>query len=326
VDNNETFTANDAQKIQQNFVSGTPFTRSAWTFWNHETPIVSNPLLPNTLPDYPSVSVPVGSDVNLDMYGLATGDFNMSFDPSSYKAASSTLDLIYTGNRQVSNNMEFDLPVNMVNGSQVGAISLILNFPEELVEVKDVMMNGTGGNLSWAVKGNELRIGWNTSVPINLNPGSELLILRLRTTSAFTIGNSIRITLAANPLNELADEMYNVIGDAVLSVDVIDATTVGTDEPPAPEVYKMAMSCYPNPFFNFTMITYTLPFEGKVTLEISSIVGHTVTTLVSETQNAGDHMVRFNTPGMESGVFTATLRLKSANDELIRTIKLIHNK
>jgi hypothetical protein len=105
---------------------------------------------------------------------------------------------------------------------------------------------------------------------------------------------------------------------------VIDATAVGIDEQPVDS--KFATSSYPNPFLNFTTITYTLPFDGKVVLEINNLMGSKVTTLVSETQTAGDHMVKFDTYGMESGVFTATLRLKSANNEMIRTIKLIHNK
>jgi len=193
-----------------------------------------------------------------------------------------------------------------------------------MVEVQDVTMEGAGGQLDWAVKGNELRIGWNSMTPINLSAAAELVTLRLKTTAAFTIGNSIRISLAANPLNELADNMYNVIGDAVLGVDVIEATAVGIGEQPV--VKSIALSCFPNPFSSFTTLSYTLPFEGKVVLEINSMLGNKVTTLVSETQTAGNHMVKFDTYDLPSGVYTATLRLKSANDEMIRTIKLINNK
>jgi len=146
----------------------------------------------------------------------------------------------------------------------------------------------------------------------------------LKTTAAFTIGNSIRITLAANPLNELADARFDVIGDAVLGVDVIEATAVGIDEQPA--VYGLALNCYPNPFSNLTTISYTLPFEGKVILEINNILGDKVTTLVSETQTYGNHMVKFDTFSLPSGVYIATLKLKTANDQLLRTIKLINNK
>jgi hypothetical protein len=119
--------------------------------------------------------------------------------------------------------------------------------------------------------------------------------------------------------------MYNVIGDAVLSVDVIEASTTGTPEiPSAPSA--LSLSAYPNPFSNTTTISYTLPFDGQVTLEVYNFLGMKVEKLVSEEQTAGNHVVSFNTEGMESGVFTATLSLKSNNDQLFRTIKLVNNR
>ena len=85
------------------------------------------------------------------------------------------------------------------------------------------------------------------------------------------------------------------------------------------------LNCLPNPFSNFTTISYTLPFEGKVILEIFNILGVKVTTLLNERQTTGDHMVTFDTFNLPSGVYTATLRIKSASDESIRTIKLVSN-
>jgi len=311
--------ASDAGRIQLHFVYGTAFDNS-WTFWKTGDGITSA----TTTESYPSVTLSIGNDLDADMYGLCTGDFNLSFDPSITKSAGSSLDLVYTGNRLVSNNQEFDLPIYIVNAAGVGAVSLILNFPDELVVVQDVIMPGTGGQLDWAVKGHELRIGWNSQNPLDLSAGTELLTLKLKTTAAFIIGSSIKLTLAANPLNELADNRYDVISDAVLSVDVIDATAVGIDEQ---QVAKMiSMNNYPNPFSNFTTITYSLPFEGKVILEISNVLGRKVTTLVSETQEIGGHIMTFNTDDLPEGVYFATLRLKSNSNEWIRTIKLINNK
>jgi hypothetical protein len=311
--------ATDAGRIQQHFVYGYAFDKP-WRFWKAGYSITANPATES----YPSVNLPVGSDVNANMYGLCTGDFNRSFNPSIEKSASTTVDLVYNGIRLAVINEEFDLPVMTVDAKGVGAVSLILNFPEEIVEVKDVLMSGAGGQLDWAVKGNELRIGWNSSVPLNLSAGAELVTLKLKTTSAFTNGNSIILTLASSPLNELADEQYNVIGDAVLSVAVIEASTSGIDENITGN--ELTMGSYPNPFVDLTTFTYTLPFDGKVTLEITSIMGNNITTLVSRSQTAGNYQVKFETPNLPSGVYLAKLRLKSAKNELIRYIKLINNK
>ena len=310
----------DALRIQSNFVYGNGFDKGSWAFWRTGETISSNS---NPSESYANVTIS-GSDITADIYGLCAGDFNRSFIPGLKLSASTSLGLIYAGNRQIGHNQEFDLPIQMVNSCNIGAVSLILNFPEELVEVQDVQMNGAGGQLDWAVKNDELRIGWNSPVPLSLTAGAELVTLRLKTSPAFTAGSTIKFSLTPDPLNELADDRYDVIGNAVLSVDIIDALETGINSPVYPGT--MAMTAYPNPFSNLTTISYTLPFEGKVSLVIYNLLGKPLTTLVNETQASGDHDVKFDIRDLKPGVYTATLNLYSGKDELFRTIKLINTR
>ena len=47
-----------------------------------------------------------------------------------------------------------------------------------------------------------------------------------------------------------------------------------------------SLACnYPNPFSNVTTITWSLPYEGKVTLEILNLFGVTVQVLVQARDN-----------------------------------------
>jgi hypothetical protein len=258
------------------------------------------------------------------MYGLCTGDFNRSFDPTLKNSGSSSLQLIYADSRKIGRNQEFDLPVHIGNASIIGAISLVLNFPGELVEVMDVIINGNNGQADWAVKGNELRIGWNSIMPIDLASVSNPIILRLKTTDAFREGAVIRFELASNPLNELADDEYSVIGDAFLIIDFIDATPLGIVENSGKN--ELALNNHPNPFDRNTIITYSLPFEGNVILEIRDILGKIVKILADERQTNGDHLIRYDAASLFPGIYTATIRLRNESDELIRTIRLVINR
>jgi hypothetical protein len=177
--------------------------------------------------------------------------------------------------------------------------------------------------MKWAVNGDELRISWHSPEPLELAASDVLVTLKMKTTSAFTSGNSIRLELAPNPLNELADEMYDVIGDAVISIESVEAAALGIDDNTGQEF--VGFSCYPNPSSNYTLFRYLLPYEGNVKLEVTNLLGYRVETLVNGPQEAGDHIFRFNTFGLPDGVYTATLRLKSVDNESIRTIKLIIN-
>lgn len=313
-----TINSTDAGRIQYYFVYGTQMDRK-WTFWKAGTTISSN----TATESYPTVYLQVSGNLTQDVYGLVTGDFNRSFNPVMTKAASTTLQLVYSGTRQISVEQEFDLPIRMVNASTVGAVSLILNFPSELVEVKDVVMNGAGGQLDWAVQGNELRIGWNSSTPLYLSENTEFITLRLKTAAGFTSSNPVMFTLAGDPLNEIADESYEVIGNAVLGIEAINGNALGIDEKPVAE--NITMSNYPNPFGNAVTLSYNLPENGLVTLEIFDLLGNCSLSVVNEIQTAGFHEVRINTSQLSAGLFTAALKFKSANDYMVKTIKLLKN-
>ncbi len=60
---------------------------------------------------------------------------------------------------------------------------------------------------------------------------------------------------------------------------------------------------YPNPFNPETVIPYTLPARGQVTLSVYDLLGREVTTLVSGPQEAGAHAVAWNAGHMASGLY-----------------------
>lgn len=306
----------DAGRIQQRFVYGYPFDRP-WTFWKAGTTISTNPAVES----YPCSNLPIGSDITMNMYGLVTGDFNRSFNPAMTKAASSTLSLIYQGNRVITSGQEFELPLRITEAFTVGAISLILNIPSDLVTVRNVYMRGVESPVDWALDSNELRIGWNGLNPLYLQPDSELLVLRLQTVPGFKSTDAVTISLVADPLNELADENFEVIGNAVLSIETINGSALDIPEP----VLENSLQMYnaPNPCTTLTKFYYKLPESGKVSLVITNLTGVVITTLLEEKQDAGKYSVMLDMPGLPSGLYLATLTLRTSDSVSMKTIKII---
>jgi len=304
-------------------VTGTP-----WAYWkvvSGSELILSNSnpytIVPFTWPTSMDVTIS-GSNVTYNMYTVVIGDFNTSFSPAPGKgAASETLLLTYDETYKVEAGTEVELPVRVVNTSDLGAASLILNFPDNLMEVTDVTMKANDGRLDWAVNGNELRIGWNTLNPVIFEAGENLVVIKLRTSSSFTEGENIRITLAPDPLNELADGSFEVIPDAVLSTDVLEASTFSIPDPPESE--KLTLVNHPNPFYDYTYLTYSLPHEGHVTLEIADMMGHRVSLLVDKNQAAGKYTLKADAISLQPGVYTATIKLDAEKTDLIKTIKVV---
>jgi len=74
------------------------------------------------------------------------------------------------------------------------------------------------------------------------------------------------------------------------------------NEPSAPQLFALLQN-YPNPFNASTTISYTLPHESDVTLDIYDILGRKVQTLYNGAQQAGTHSVVFNADEFASGVY-----------------------
>ncbi len=311
----------DASLIQQYFITQgnpNPAFDSDWSFWKTGELINSNP----GPSGYPTVTIPAGAtSVSQNFYGLVTGDFNRSYVPGSFKSGSESLTLNYGQVIEVSQDKEFALPLIAEMEMGVGAISLILNFPSEILEINGVYLtNDPNTPLQFNVSGDELRIGWNSLSPVALESGEPMLTLLCKVNSSAG-EEGIRFKLAADPLNELADGDFGVISNAVLTVDILKTSELGTAELSLSE--KLTLRNHPNPFKGTTSFTYSLPADGKVTLEIYDIVGNKVKMLLDEMQVAGDYLVKMEKNDMQPGVYTATLHLEYAGDVIKNTIKII---
>jgi len=60
---------------------------------------------------------------------------------------------------------------------------------------------------------------------------------------------------------------------------------------------------YPNPFNYNTIIKYSAPGSGMISLKVYDVLGRELYTLVEEEKPAGDHEVDFNASGLTSGVY-----------------------
>jgi hypothetical protein len=322
-DENVSINATDALAIQNYFVFGTPFerkviTNSPWVFWRAGDVILNN-IDPNRLLE--NFTVTVTGDITVDIYGQAIGDFSGSFTPGNTKGASTSVELVDRETRIAGAGAQLDLPVRMMNSSSVSAVSLVLNFPSDLMQVTGVSMNNSEVQPAWSVKGNELRIGWNSLQTLWLGSNEEMLTISIMTSETFGKGNSIRFSLASDPLNELADGNFEVIPDAVIGIDAVEFSANGIVDPS--DGKSVSLQSRPNPFGDYTILSYNLPADGKVTLQVTDLLGRKVSLLVDEYKTSGNYTYKLDAAALQPGVYTATITLDNGNGDIMQTIKLI---
>ncbi len=111
---------------------------------------------------------------------------------------------------------------------------------------------------------------------------------------------------SAAPFNELAT---NIGSYAVTTSDHLPVlarfhlgveVAVETEETPMTLIVQPA---YPNPFFQRTTLTYTLPRAADVHVEVFDVLGRRVQILADSFRNAGTHRVAFDAGDLPSGLY-----------------------
>jgi hypothetical protein len=88
-----------------------------------------------------------------------------------------------------------------------------------------------------------------------------------------------------------------------------------------PLAMTLSMKVFPNPVKSLTAIHYSLPAEGKVSLQLYDISGRLVRTLVDEYKKPGNCSVTLNSKTLSSGVYF--LLLKTEEKRIIERLVII---
>jgi len=77
---------------------------------------------------------------------------------------------------------------------------------------------------------------------------------------------------------------------------------------------------YPNPAFDFTEISYYVPYSCNIKISITDILGEAIKTFNTGTNDSGTHSVKINTKELTSGVYSYSFYV---NDKLIDSKKMV---
>jgi|ERR1051326_1403278 chitinase len=93
------------------------------------------------------------------------------------------------------------------------------------------------------------------------------------------------------------DRLLQAVKNAVQSVTGVTGSDIGL-----PREYSLGQN-YPNPFNPATVIRFSVAEEAHVTIEVFTVLGQRVATLVDQTSHPGVHTVAFQNQDLPTGVF-----------------------
>ncbi|NBC27001.1 MAG: T9SS type A sorting domain-containing protein [Bacteroidetes bacterium] len=161
------------------------------------------------------------------------------------------------------------------------------------------------------------------SQPLFLEDRKENINIALNeeTEYEFTLDGQPQKTVS-DPLALLADgpTIAKSTGESPRFV-ITAQTAVSIDKPGELPAELSLNQNYPNPFNPATVISYDLPEQSHVTLDVFDITGRKVATLVNEQRSAGTHEVTFDASNLSSGTYI--YHLDTSQGSVTRRMTLI---
>ncbi|RDV15390.1 DUF839 domain-containing protein [Pontibacter diazotrophicus] len=139
------------------------------------------------------------------------------------------------------------------------------------------------------------------------------------TTNTQTQTDAAGTTVQFNSSATLVFARKEYLGQSVAGT--MSSTSISAAQTPMVQPEKnMQVQVYPNPFQVSTQVDITMPEKAPVTVELLSMAGNKVKTLVNNTLDAGTHTFKLDSKGLAYGIYL--LRITSNNQ--VTTQKVMH--
>lgn len=254
------------------------------------------------------VATITGENLVIDFKGILVGDVDGSHTPAAKKDP--TLFLENQGVQIIENQQIVQLPVRLNQALNAAAVSLIMNYPVDVLEIMNVEAAYDNQTLVYNTIGDELRIGWYSLQPKELNKDDVLVTLTVKLRNA---ANYADLNFSLNAESSIADYAGVAFVNKSLSIPSLVSSLQG---------FNLSQNI-PNPFNNTTQINYVLPADGTVKLELLDVVGKQIAVLEDGQQTAGAHNYTFSGNSLPGGVYFYRMVVNTGSQQFSQTKRMV---
>lgn len=230
----------------------------------------------------------------INFHGLCMGDVNGDYMPSIIKHEPS-ISINEKGSVGSFNGIT-TIPVISEQSLTLGAFSLVFNLPEG-VKVTGVSIKSESDKLLFNQIGNQLRIAWCSLDPLTLQAGENLMTINIRDNNL-----NARASVTLDACSTIADDNAVVINNAIFTIPALSGSSS-----------ELTLNNFPNPFNQTTQISYILPEDGKVMLNLYNLMGEKVAEIVNTKQTAGSYQLPFDGSSLSQGTYIYKLELLNSS-------------
>lgn len=241
--------------------------------------------------------------------GLSAGDVNGSYSPVVMAKSAPAFLVIDNAIQLEKVNSKFSYQVKVGQRATFGAMTLFLKYDPSFVEVLSV--NSPMSGLHYSILDGTIRIAWSDPNGYSCNDEDILLNIGLVLKQSADTPKTVFDVISGS---EFADPMAEMLGEVKLKMARI-----------AGKLNDAGFAITPNPIVSGGSVTFSLPQDGYVTIEVANMLGAKVATLVDSYFAAGAHsvVISASSSGLSSGVWFATMKYLADGKTTTKVIKFI---
>lgn len=217
------------------------------------------------------------------MGGSSSGDVNGTFVPTGR-----TGNVVETAYFAKHFTREFNIEINAAV-NRITSMGLVINYPEG-IDIKGV--TSQLGELDQVrIESDRIVIIWSDNKPFT--PDHSLPIVNIQGSANKSYnGNDVKFTVT--------DYCHFVSNGEVIRPEFsVPYLTVSSND--------YLSHCYPNPADDVTRIFFNLPCNSKTQLNIYSLTGQLIRTIINEEMSSGQHSVEIPVAELREGVYFYSL-------------------
>ncbi|MCD4731771.1 MAG: hypothetical protein K8R74_14290, partial [Bacteroidales bacterium] len=215
------------------------------------------------------------------------------------------------------------------NGDISPAFPLVLNSPPAIIDQPaspDTVYAGAGiATFTVVADGSDLEYQWQeymTNDWININNGgvySGTNTTTLIITEPPVTMNGFKYRCVVSGICEppaISDGLATLTVVTITGFDIRDLKIDVANN-------VLRFNSYPNPFYNETIFNYYLPDMSYVQIEVLNSLGEKIFTSINYNEKEGCHKLKFASNKLQPGFYTAMIMVKTKNNLMSSSIKII---
>jgi hypothetical protein len=236
-----------------------------------------------------------GNLVTNNLKMICYGDVNASNTPA--KKSSTSVGLVHEGSIIAESFTEYDFPVRLKTGMQLGAISFGLYYPSQYLEIIGARLVNNVSGFSWTATQGLFKMAWCDINSLTINDDGIAIILRIKTKDISGLTSEIAKDITSDC--EFADP-YAIPNDMeIVSIPKITSTLLGIQT----NNKKSDLSVYPNPVNGKSKISFTLDKPGNIQISLIDIIGHQLSEITNSNYLAGMHKIDLQSSELKPGIY-----------------------